>query len=59
MSTKEEEIDLPSLHWFHNLHTEEFEDTKGVTRNGKSKNRQRNGQRRKDKQTNNDLQINA
>ena len=37
---------------------EEFEDTKGVIRNRISKkNRQHNGQRKRDKRTNNDLQI--
>ena len=41
MSTKEEEIDLPSLHWFHNLHTEEFEDTKDSQHNGQKKNEKR------------------
>jgi len=36
---------------------EEFEDTKGVIRSRKSKkNRQYNGQKKKDKRTNNDLQ---
>jgi len=36
---------------------EEFEDTKWVIRIGKSKkNRQHNGQKKKDKRTNNDLQ---
>ena len=36
---------------------EEFEDTKGVIRIRKSKkNRQHNGQKKKDKRTNNDLQ---
>jgi len=36
---------------------EEFEDTKGVIRIGKSKkNRQQTGQKKKDKGTNNDLQ---
>ena len=36
---------------------EEFEDTKGVIRNRVSKkNRQHNGQKKKDKRTNNDLQ---
>ena len=35
---------------------EEFENTKGVIRFGKSKNRQHNGQKKKDKSTNNDLQ---
>jgi len=33
-----------------------FEDTKVVTRNHKSKDRQYNGQKKKDKRTNNDLQ---
>ena len=37
---------------------EEFEDTNGVTRIRKSKkNRQHNGQKKKDKMTNNDLQT--
>jgi hypothetical protein len=37
---------------------EEFEDTKGVIRSCKSKNyRQRNGQKKKDKRANNDLQT--
>jgi hypothetical protein len=36
---------------------EKFEDTKGITRSHKSKNdRQYNGQKTKDKMTNNDLQ---
>jgi hypothetical protein len=35
---------------------EEFEDIKGVIRIRKSKDRQNNGQRKKDKRTNNDLQ---
>ena len=35
---------------------EEFEDTKGVIRIRKSKERQHNGQKKKDKRTNNDLQ---
>jgi hypothetical protein len=35
---------------------EEFEDTKGVTRIRKSKNRQHNGQKKKYKRTNNNLQ---
>jgi hypothetical protein len=35
---------------------EEFEDTKGVIRIHKSKNRQHNGQNKKNKRTNNDLQ---
>ena len=35
---------------------EEFENTKGVIRILKSKNRQHNGQKKKDKSTNNDLQ---
>ena len=48
MSTTEEEIDLPSLHWFHNLHTAEFEDTKD---------RQHNGQKKNDKRTSNDLKT--
>ena len=34
---------------------EEFEDTKGVIRIRKSKDRQHNGQKKKDKRTNNDL----
>jgi len=34
----------------------EFEDTKGVIKIRKSKNRQHNGQKKKDKRTNNDLQ---
>jgi hypothetical protein len=34
----------------------EFEDTKGVIRIRKSKNRQHNGQKKNDKRTNNDLQ---
>jgi hypothetical protein len=36
---------------------EELEDTKGVIRIRKSKNRQHNGQKKKDKRTNNDLQY--
>jgi len=35
---------------------EEFEDTKGVIRIRKLKNRQHNGQKKKDKRTNNYLQ---
>jgi hypothetical protein len=35
---------------------EEFEDTKGVIRTRKSKDRQRNCQKKKGKRTNNDLQ---
>lgn len=35
---------------------EQFEDTKGVTRNRKSKERQHKGQRRRDQESNNDLQ---
>jgi hypothetical protein len=35
---------------------EEFEDTKVVIRIRKSKDRQHNGQKKKDKRTNNDLQ---
>ena len=35
---------------------EEFVDTKGVIRIRKSKDRQRNGQKKKDKRANNDLQ---
>ena len=35
---------------------EEFEDTKGVIRIRESKERQHNGQKKKDKRTNNDLQ---
>jgi hypothetical protein len=35
---------------------EEFEDTKGAIRNRISKNRQHNGQKKKDKRTNNDRQ---
>ena len=35
---------------------EEFEDTKAVIRIRKSKDRQHNGQKKKDKRTNNDLQ---
>ena len=35
---------------------EEFEDTKGVIRIRKSKDRQHNDQKKKDKRTNNDLQ---
>jgi len=35
---------------------EEFEDTKGVIGIRKSKNRQHNGQKKKDKRTNNDQQ---
>jgi hypothetical protein len=43
--------------WYANiLYEEEFEDTKGVTRICKSKDRQHNGQKKKDKMTNNDLQ---
>ena len=35
---------------------QEFEDTKGIIRIHKSKDRQHNGQKKKDKRTNNDLQ---
>ena len=35
---------------------EEFEDTKGVIRIRKSKDRKHNGRKKKDKKTNNDLQ---
>ena len=35
---------------------EEFEDTKGVIRIRNSKDRRHNGQKKKDKRTNNDLQ---
>jgi hypothetical protein len=38
------------------LEQEEFEDTKGVIRIRKSTNRQHNGQRKKNKRTNNDRQ---
>ena len=38
------------------LFEEEFEDTKGVTIIRKQKDRQHNGQRKKNKKTNNDLQ---
>ena len=38
------------------LHHEEFEETKGVIRIHKSKDRKHNGQKKKDKRTNNDLQ---
>jgi len=36
---------------------EEFEDTNGIIRIRKSKDRQYNGQKKKDKTTNNDLQT--
>jgi hypothetical protein len=39
-----------------NLLSQEFEDTKGVIRIRKSKDRQHNGQKKKDKRPNNDLQ---
>jgi len=39
------------------IEKKKFEDTKGVIRSHKSNNRQRNGQKKKDKRTNNDLQI--
>ena len=39
-----------------NVVKEEFEDTKEVIRIRKSKNRPHNGQKKKDKRTNNDLQ---
>ena len=52
------------LAWIHNVPVvflcvyEEFEDTKGVIRIRKEKkNRQHNGQKKKDKRTNNDLQT--
>ena len=38
---------------------EEFEDSKGVPRIRKSKNRQHNGHMKKNKRTNNDLQQNT
>jgi hypothetical protein len=38
------------------VYKEEFEDTKGIIRIRKSKDRQHNGQRKKDKRTNNDQQ---
>ena len=38
---------------------EEFENTKGVIRIRKSKDRQHNGQKKKDKRTNNDIQYTA
>jgi hypothetical protein len=38
------------------VHLEELEDTKGVIRVRKSKDRQHNGQKKKDNRTNNDLQ---
>jgi hypothetical protein len=45
-------------HEIHYNNKKEFEDTKGVIRVRKSKkDRQRNGQKKKDKRTNNDLQI--
>jgi hypothetical protein len=40
------------------LREEEFEDTIGVIRIRKSKDRQHNGQRKKSKRTNNDLETN-
>ena len=36
---------------------EEFEDTKGIIKICKSEDRQHNGQKKKDKRTNNDLKI--
>jgi hypothetical protein len=43
--------------YFYNFKYEEFEDTKGVIRSRKSKkNRKHNGQKKKHKRTNNDLQ---
>ena len=42
------------IYWKQNI--EEFEDTKGVFRIRKWKDRQHNGQKKKDKRTNNDLQ---
>jgi hypothetical protein len=39
------------------LSLKEFEDTKGIIRIGKSKDRQHNGQMKKDKRTNRDLQT--
>jgi hypothetical protein len=47
------EISYPSLIW---RSAEEFEDTKGVNRIRNSKYRQHNGQKKKEKRTNNDLQ---
>ena len=46
--------DFSRDHWNMVIY-EEFEDTKGVIRIRKSKNRQHNGQKKKDKKTNNDL----
>ena len=43
-------------HKARNMHSEEFEGTKMVIRIRKSKDREQNGQRRKYKRTNNDLQ---
>jgi len=43
---------IPFIQWMY----EEFEDTKGVSRIHKSKDRQYNGQKKKYKRTNNDLQ---
>ena len=38
------------------IYKEEFKDTKGVIRSRKSKDRQHNGQKKRDKEINNDLQ---
>ena len=45
-----------NVHRYGTNSKKEFEDTKGVIRIRKSKNRQYNGQKKKHKRTNNDLQ---
>ena len=44
------------IHRIISVSKKQFEDTKGVIRIRKSKDRQHNGQTKKDKKTNNDLQ---
>ena len=44
------------IHRIISVNKKQFEDTKGVIRIRKSKDRQHNGQKKKDKRTNNDLQ---
>ena len=50
-----------TIYWLHDyifLQEEKFDDTKGVIKSRKSKkDRQYNGQKKKNKRTNNDLQI--
>ena len=49
-----------TIYWLHDyifLQEEKFDDTKGVIKSRMSKDRQYNGQKKKNKRTNNDLQI--